>query len=70
MTIFRDNLPSWVKAQHSTERGKNPDLLFNKMVQQTSWQAISMCIFVVKTHRCGMHADSTLLYLLSKGWGT
>ena len=23
------------------------DLLFNTMVQQTSWQAICMCIFVV-----------------------
>ena len=30
------------------------DLLFNKMVQQTSCQAICMCIFVVKTRRCGL----------------
>ena len=30
------------------------DLLFNTMVQQTSWQAICMCIFVVKTRQCGL----------------
>ena len=28
-------------------------LLFNKMVQQTSWHSIYMCIFIVKTHWCG-----------------
>ena len=32
------------------------DLLFNKMVLQTSrsWQAICMCIFVVKSRQCGL----------------
>ena len=29
------------------------DLLFNMMVQQTSWQAIYISIFVVKTCQCG-----------------
>ena len=41
------------------------DLMFNKMVQQTSWQATCMCIFVLKTRQFGlvMHADSKLLCL-------
>ena len=50
------------------------DLLFNKIVQQTSFQAIYICIFVMKTHQCGLlinlkmntqvvHADSKLLCL-------
>ena len=30
------------------------DLLLNKMVKQTSWQAIYMCIFVIETHQCGL----------------
>ena len=30
------------------------DLLFNNMVQQTSWQAIYVCIIVVKTCQCGL----------------
>ena len=30
------------------------DLLFNKMAQQTNWQAIYMSIFVMKTHQCGL----------------
>ena len=61
---FHPVLPAWVKHNFQCcvlfqERGKlQEDLLFvndwcltghNKMVQQTSWQAIYMCIFVVKT---------------------
>ena len=26
----------------------------NKMVQQTSWPAVYICIFVVKPHQCGL----------------
>ena len=32
------------------------DLFFlkNKMIQQSSWQAIYMCIFIVKAHQCNL----------------
>ena len=46
MRIFGHFAPelSWVKKTHSYK-----DLILNIMVQQTSWRAIYMCIFVLKT---------------------